>query len=77
MDTEIHSQHTETCINEASETDFNSILLDDATLCSSQTENILIDFEDNGQANHHNNNNNIAVNYTTNNTNIYQNHQQR
>ena len=77
MDTIIHSQPTDTCINETAETDFNSTLLDDGTLFSSHTANTLIDLDDNGQNNNHNNNNNNVTNDTTNNTNISQNHQHR
>ena len=41
-----HSQTTDTCINKTTETDFNSTLLDDGTLFSINTVNILNDFED-------------------------------
>ena len=67
MDTIIHSQPSESRINETTETDFNSTLLDDGTLFSSHTVNTLIDLEDNDQ------NNNSTTNATET-TNIYQNH---
>ena len=51
MDTINHSQQTESRINETTETDFNSTLLDDGTLFSSHTVNTLIDLEDNDQNN--------------------------
>ena len=70
METIIHSQQSESRINETTETDFNSTLLDDGTLFSSHTVNTLIDFEDNHQ-------NNNTTTKTTENTNIYQNHQHR
>ena len=70
METIIHSQPLESRINETKETDFNSTHLDDGTLFSSHTVNTLIDLEDNDQ------NNNSTAN-TTENTNIYQNHQHR
>ena len=47
MNTTGHSQPTDTCIKETTETDFNYTLLDDGTLFSSHTVNTLIDFEDN------------------------------
>ena len=56
MDTIIHSQQSESRINETTETDFNSKLLDDETLFSSHTVNTLIDLEDNDQ-----NNNQIKI----------------
>ena len=71
MDTLNDSQHTDTCINETAETDFNSTLLDDATLFSSHAVNTLFDFEDNGQATHHNTKNNNSFNDTTNNTHFF------
>ena len=77
MDSIIHSQKTVTCINESADTDFNSTLLDDGTLLSSDTVNTLFDHADNGQNNNHNNTNNNVAKDTTNNTNIYQNHQHR
>ena len=70
METIIQSQQSESRINETTETDLNSTLLDDGTLCSSHTVNTLIDLEDNDQ------NNNTTTN-TTENTNIYQSHQHR
>ena len=73
MDTIIHSQQTESRIKEITETDFNSTLLADGTLFSSQTLNTLIDLEDTDQ---NNNQNNYTTN-TTDNTHIYQNHQHR
>ena len=53
MDIIVHSQPTDTCINETTETDSNSTLLDDGTLFSSHTVDRLIDREDNGQNNNH------------------------
>ena len=69
MDTIIQSQQTDTHINETAETYFNSTLLDDGTIFSSNTVNTLIDLESNDQNNNHNNN---VTNDTTNNTHIYQ-----
>ena len=43
METLIHSQQLESRINETTETDFNSTLLDDGTLFSSHTVNTLIE----------------------------------
>ena len=77
MDTIVHSQPTYTSINETTEKEFISTLLDDGTLFSSHTVNTLIDLEDNGKNNKQNTNNNIVTTDTTNNTNIYQNHQHR
>ena len=80
-DTIIHSQHSESPINETTETDFNSSLLDDGTLFSSHTVNTLIDLEYNDPKNNQNNNNsNNNHNSTTNtidNTHVYQIHQHR
>ena len=67
METIIHSQQLESRMNQTTETDFNSTLLDDETLFSSHTVNTLIDLEDNDQ------NNNSTAN-STENTNIYQTH---
>ena len=74
MDTIIHSQQSENRMNETTETDCNSKLLDDGTLFSSHTVNTLIDRGDNDQNNNQNNNNNNDNNSTTNTTdsiNIY------
>ena len=68
MDTIIHSQQFEERMNETTETDFNSTLLDDGTLFSSHTVNTLIDLEDNDQNNSQDNNNNTNNNSTTNTT---------
>ena len=51
MDTLIHPQQSENRLNETTETDFNSTLLDDGILFSSHTVNTLIDLEDNDQKN--------------------------
>ena len=75
MDTIIHSQPTDTCINET--TDFISTLLDEGTLFSSHTVKTLIDLDDNGQNNNQTNDTNHVTNDITNNTNIYQNNQHR
>ena len=69
-------------MNETTETDFNSTLLDDGTLFSSHTVNTLFDLGDNDQNNNQNNNNNNNTKHnsttnTTDSTHIYQNHQQR
>ena len=56
MDTTIHSQQSDNRMNETTETEFNSTLLDDGTLFSSHTVNTLIDLEDNEQ-----NNNQIII----------------
>ena len=65
------------CINETTETDFNSTLLEDGTLFSSHTVNTLIDIEKDGQTKNHNNKNNNVANDTSNNINVYQNYQHR
>ena len=70
METIFHSQQLESRINDTTETDFNSTLLDDGTLFSSHTVNTLIDLEDDDQ------NNNSTAN-TIENTIICQNHQHR
>ena len=72
MGTIIHSQQLESRINETTETDFISTLLD-GTLFSSHTVSTLVDLEDNDQ----NNNQNNSTTNTTANTHIYQNHQHR
>ena len=80
MDTIIHSQQLDKRMNETTETDFNSTLLDDGTLFSLHTVNKLIDLGDNDQKNQQNNNNNTNNNSNTNTTDskhIYQNHQHR
>ena len=68
MDTIDHSQTTDNCINETTETDFNSTLLDDGTLFSSDAVNTLNELEGNGQKNYQANDNNHVNNDTTNNT---------
>ena len=70
METIILSQQFESRINETTETEFNSTLLDDGTLFSSHLVNTLIDIEDNDQYN------NSTAN-TTENTKIYHTHQNR
>ena len=77
MDTIIHTQPTDTCINETTETDFNSTPLDDGTLFSTHTVTTLIDLDDNGQTNNQPNDNNHVTNDTSNNKIIYQNNQHR
>ena len=77
MDTIVHSQQTDTRLNETTKTDFNSILLDDGTLFSSHTVNTLIHLENNDQNNNQNNNYNNVTSKTTNTTHIYQNHKHR
>ena len=67
-------------MNETTETDFNSTLLDDGTLFSSNTVNTLIDLEDNNpnnNANNNHNNNNFYPTTNTKDTHIYQNHLHR
>ena len=64
-------------MNETVETDFNSTLLDDGTIFSSQTVNTLIGLEGNDQNNNQNNNNHANNNSTINNTTNYQNNQHR
>ena len=67
-------------MNEITETEFNSTMLDDGTLFSSHTVNTLIGLGDTDENNNQNNNNNIKKKSTTNttgNTPIYQNHQHR
>ena len=77
MDTIMPSQQTDTCIKEFTETDFNSTLLEDGTLFLPHTVNTFIDFEGNDQSNEQQKNNNNVTSDTTNNTHIYQNHQNR
>ena len=81
MDTIIQSQQSGSRINETTETDFHSTLLDDGTVFSSHTVNTLIDLGDNDQNNNQNNNDkNNNHNSTTNTTgdmHFYQNHQHR
>ena len=77
MDTLIHPQHSETRMNETLEKDINPTLLDDGTLFSSHTVNILIDLDDNDQNNNQNNHNYTNNNSTINNPNNYQNIQHR
>ena len=78
LDTIVHSQPTDIYINETIETDFNATLLVDGTLFSLHTVKTLINLEDHGQNITRNKNNNYNIaDETTNNTNIYHNHQQR
>ena len=80
MDTVTHYQQSENRMNETTETDFNSTLLDDGTLFPSHTVNTLTDLENNYQndkQNNYNNKNNNSTSNTTDSTNIYQNHQNR
>ena len=49
MDTIVHSEPTDTFNNETTETDFNSTLLDSATLFYTHTVNTLNDLEENCQ----------------------------
>ena len=77
MNTIFHSQPSETRMNETTETDVNSTLLDEGTFFSTPTVNTLIDLEDNDQNNNQNNKNNTNNISTTDNTHIYQNHQHR
>ena len=59
-------------MNETTETDFNSTLLEDGTLFSSHAVNTIINLEDNN-----NNNNNYPPTNTTTGTHLYRNHQKR
>ena len=80
MDTLLRSQQSENRMNETTETDFNSTMLDDEKLFSSYTVNTLIDLEDQDQNNNQNNKNNTNNNSNINapdSMQIYQNHQQR
>ena len=77
MDTIIHSQQTDTRLNETTETDFNSTLLDDGTFFASHRVNALIDLESNDQNKNQKDNNKNVTNNTTNNKHIFQNHQHR
>ena len=67
-DTLINPQHTDTRMNETTETDFNSTFLDDGTLFSSHTVNTLIDLEGNDKNNNFINNNDFNNNNITTNT---------
>ena len=77
MDTIIQSQPMKSILNESTETDFNSTLLDDGTLFSSHTVKTisLTDLENNN--NNINNNNHEVINDTANNTIIYESHRNR
>ena len=81
MDTIIHSQQSENRMNETTEIDFNSTLLDDGTIFSLHTVKTLIDLGENDQNKNQNNNNKNNNNNSTTNTaesmHIYQNHQRR
>ena len=81
LDTIIHSQQSESRMNETTATIFNSKLLDDGRLFSSHTVNTLIDLQDNDQNNNQNNdsgnNNHNSATNTTDNTNFHQNHLHR
>ena len=77
MDTRTHPQQPENYMNETTETDFNSRLLDNGTLFSSHIVNTLNDLEDNDKNSNQNNNNHTNINSTTDKTDIYQNHQHR
>ena len=68
MDTIVHSQPPEIRMNETTETDFNSTLVDDGTLFSSHKVNTLIDLEDNNKNKNQNNNNSTKKNSATENT---------
>ena len=71
METLIHSQPMDSKLNETTETDFNSTLLDDGTLSSSHTVNTpsLIDYTKIKNTNQNNNGN--SNEYTDKNTNSY------
>ena len=71
MDTIVHNQQSETRMNETTETDFNSTLLDDGTLFSSHAVITIIDLAEN------NNNTNQPTANTAEDTHLYQNHQHR
>ena len=73
MDAIIHSQQLESRINETTETDFKSTLLDDGALFSSHTVNTLVELEDNDQNNYRNNSSTNTIDKTH----IYQNYQHR
>ena len=74
METIVHSQQTYTHINETTEADFNSTLLDDGTLFSSHAVNTLIDLDTNDQQTIDNSNNTQT---TTDITGNHCNHQNR
>ena len=75
METIVHSQQTDTHINETTETDFNSTLLDDGTLFSSHAVNTLIDLESNDHQTINNNNITQTTIDNTGNNHNYQNRQ--
>ena len=76
METIIHSKQTDTRLNETTEKDFNSTLIEDGTLFSSHAVHTLIDLENNEQNNNETDKLNVTTN-TTDNTHIYQNQQNR
>ena len=75
MDTIVHNQQMDNEMNETTETDFNSTLLDDGTLLSSHAVNTIIGLEENN--NNNNNYNNYPTTNNTTDTHLYQNYQNR
>ena len=75
MDTIVHNKPPDNKMNETTETDFNSTLLDDGTLFSSHAVNTIVDLEENN--NNNNNNNNYQTIKTSTDSHLYQNHQNR
>ena len=72
MDTIKHNPPPDNRMNETTENDFNSTLLDHGTLFSSHAVNTVIDLEEKN-----NNNTNYHDVYNTTDTHLYQNHQNR
>ena len=74
METIVHSQQTDTYINETTDTDFNSTILYDGTLFSSHAVNTLIEIDSND---HQITNNNNTTQNTINNAGNHHIHQNR
>ena len=79
MDTIVHSQTMGSNLNETTETDFNSLLLDDGPLFSSYRVNTLslIGLENNNNDNHNNKNNISNGNTDNTTTNNHENYKKR
>ena len=67
MDTIVHNEQTDSRMNETTERDFNSTLLDDGTLFSSHAVNTIINLEEK-------NNNNYPTINTSEDNHLYQTH---
>ena len=81
MDTITQSKPMNSNLNETTETNFNSTLIDDGTLFSSHTVNTLslihLENNNNNNKNNNNTNNHEVIKDTTNNKNNYENHRNK